>query len=93
MPKSKIVLHLDFYWPTIDDWHPNWERDTVRVRVTTLLDGTLRISVWGADDDGMERDTPSPSHEEVQRQIRWAKTQLPNPLTKRWLTEQGFVRA
>jgi hypothetical protein len=92
-PKSKLECHLDIYWPTNDDWCPNYERDTVRVRVTTLLDGSLRVSVWGADDLGMERDIQNPSHETVQQQIKWVKTQLPNPLSQAWLRAQGFVRA
>ena len=48
------------YRPTQDDWHPNFEGNTVRVSQLTELNrkGEIwyRVCVWGSDDDGMEID-------------------------------------
>lgn len=96
--ESTIYL-LDFYLPTTDDWYPNYVRNTVRVRVTRLPrhNQTIRVSVWGADDDGMERDETLPEdrklcEKRVKEITAFAKS-MPNPLTKSWLKANGFVRA
>lgn len=42
---------------TPDDWHPCYEGGEVEVWLVSLLNAThWRVCVWGADDDGMERD-------------------------------------
>ncbi|WNM70239.1 hypothetical protein [Myxococcus phage Mx1] len=49
----------------MDSWSPNWNVCLVQVTLHTLLDGkTWRVSVWGADDDGCNKDFPT---EEVAR--------------------------
>ena len=115
MPKTKkprrvIEAHRDFMWPTSDDWHPNHERNTVRVRLSSqYVQGELayrdsagvaheafaRLSVWGADDTGMETDRYC-SHVELFNalaELGRLAAQFPNPLTKAWLTQHGFVPA
>lgn len=87
----RITKHLDFYWPTTDDWYPCWPRQTVRVQVSEI-DAMVRVSFWGADDFGLERDVPNPTPEMVEQQINWAKL-LPNPVTQQWLRDHGFVNA
>lgn len=85
--------------PTPDDWHPTAEDGTVRVRVenTTRVWGTpaLRVSVWGLDDTGMERDEHFDRAEDAaaafRRRVRevngWAL------VTMTMLRELGFTRA
>lgn len=60
--------------------------------ISTKKGAIVRVSVWGADDFGLERDTQDPTPEVVRQQIQWAKT-LPNPLTQAWLRERGFINA
>jgi hypothetical protein len=100
MNRRIITPHRDFFYPTSDDWYPNYPRDTVRVRVhdqTTPGAETvfIRISVWGADDVGMERDhyVPVSEKEGKLREVVKLADNLPNPLTKSWLRDQGFVPA
>lgn len=44
------------YRPTSDCWHPNFPDGTVSLSFIELSTGQWRVCVWGADDDGMERD-------------------------------------
>lgn len=88
----KITQHLELDWPTTDDWFPCFPRSTVRVRVSTLRDGCVRVSFWGADDFGLERDIPNATPQIIADQITWVR-QLPNPVTQKWLRAQGFVNA
>ena len=96
---KKITTLATFFWPTSDQWHPNFPRDTVLVRLSEQKTGEesfIRLSVWGADDDGMERDWFAHNRTEIKQSLLEAKrltADLPNPLTKRWLTEHGFMRA
>ncbi len=100
--QRRIETPIYFSYPTSDDWHPNFPRDTVEFRVHlyyncypegTKPDGMIRISVSGADDTGMERDERLPMSEYDKRlaEIRsWLEHKLPNPITKDWLRSQGF---
>jgi len=51
---------------TTDDWCPNFNDDEVRLSVDRLIGMpiTYRVSVWGADDLGMEKDFTMPNPEE-----------------------------
>lgn len=89
MPNRLTVVHLERYWPTTDDWYPCFPRNTVLVRVTSLRDGMVRCSVWGADDFGLERDLPE---QDLAKQVNFALN-LPNPVTIEWLRGQGFWSA
>lgn len=77
------------FLPTTDDWYPNWPRGTVKCSLLDLRDKAVRVCVWGADDCGMERDYP---HDEGDAAC-YLYLNLPNPVTKQWLTEHGFQRA
>jgi len=76
------------YVQTTDDWYPNWEGNTVCVSVVLLNPPGIRISIWGADDDGMERDSTTIT---VAEAIEFVKS-MPVPITKEWLESVGFVR-
>jgi hypothetical protein len=103
-PKPYIIKHAEFYLPTQDDWYPNFIRNTVRVRVYetlsvrhTVLHYSARISVWGSDDLGMEKDfelslVPSCRLKEIQEIVKEANN-LPNPLNRDWLSAHGFKYA
>ena len=102
MTKNKqqrvITTHRDLYWPTSDEWYPNYQRNTVRVRIHDQTTGDnvfVRVSVWGADDCGMERDVYVVLHDKqrVIKELCALVDSLPNPLTKTWLRSQGFVNA
>ncbi len=90
-----------FRLPTQDNWYPNFERNTVLVRVSEWINASkdskymFRVSVWGADDDGMERDTFVSKKERVEFREALLKEvdNFPNPLNKDWLKSKGFVRA
>jgi len=80
-----ITEHRSFYWPTM----------CVRVHDQTNEGSAkvfIRISVWGADDSGMEKDfnVPLAAKEETLRQVLRLADNLPNPLTREWLLAQGF---
>ena len=82
-------------WPTSDDWHPNFPRDTVRITVYAYATGVLRAVVADADDTSMECDTPGVPeglHARAAAYVRWLERALPNPLTRDWLMSQGFIR-
>lgn len=99
MARRVITPHRDFFWPTSDDWYQNHARNTVQVRVSSQStdgQGFVRLSVWGADDFGMERDLHGATAAELQQHLATqlhTADHLPNPLTQEWLTQQGFVRA
>jgi len=77
----------DIMRQTSDQWYPNYPGDTVKVRVTRLSDGKWRVSVWGADDDGMECDL------RLQDEALALFEALPKVITKADLTARGFIRA
>lgn len=102
----------EFYLPTQDNWYPNFERNTVRVSVVFLAPRQIkslrsalktsdvkevRISVWGADDFGMERDEILPEDKKLAakrlKEIRQFARNMPNPLNQDWLEANKFVRA
>lgn len=41
---------------TGDDFHPNYNEDTVKLILLNLTTGEHRVAVWGADDCGYELD-------------------------------------
>lgn len=66
MKKNKIKYDFDYplsenyptiYKPTNDDWHSNYENNTVALMyIGKLMDGTFRVLVTGNDDTGFEYD-------------------------------------
>lgn len=104
MIKPYIKKHADFFLPTQDDWHPNFLRNTVRIRVyeslfvrKSVLCYWARICVWGNDDCGMEKDFELSENEKIRlkeiKQILKEANDLPNPLNKDWLLTHGFKYA
>lgn len=73
--------------PTSDDWYPNWPGETVKVMVYAESDGTGRVSVWGADDCGMER------RFEDAEAARRCRQELPVVISKAALRDLRFVGA
>ncbi len=49
-------MRIQCYKYTKDDWYPNYPRDMVVVNLSDISDGQTRVSIWGADDFGMEFD-------------------------------------
>jgi len=97
-PKRIITTIRELHWPTSDNWYPNFARNTVLVRLSQTQTGEvifLRLSVWGADDFGMELDR----HTDVKgcrvalKELEGILAAFPNPLTQVWLHDRGFVRA
>ncbi len=70
-----------------DDWYPNYPGDMVRVRFLMLSDGNWRVCVWGADDDGMERDF---ADKDEAYKVYFS---LISPISHDFLKTLGFVRA
>lgn len=94
----KIDCPIKFFYPTSDDWHPNFPGNTVRISVyvyytsTDPKHGMIRISVNGADDTLMEKDMHLPEAEyesELDKIREWIKI-IPNPVSMKWLESQGF---
>lgn len=101
--RTRIECPIRFLYPTSDDWHPNFPRNTVEVRVYLYYNilwvhkretnGMIRICIGGADDSTMERDEylNESDYEGRLAEIRkWCEHMLPNPLTQAWLRTQGF---
>ncbi len=98
MNKRKIDIAIQFYYPTSDDWYPNFPRNTVLVTVYkyyTSLDknkGMIRVVVAGADDTLMVKDYTLSEAEYENKMVeikKWIQ-KLPNPLTKNFLLQDGF---
>lgn len=94
-----IQAHFRRRYPTADDWHPNFPRNTVEIVAysyhNTILgaDGMIRVVVRGADDTLMERDerlSPERYAARLEEIRLWLDHKLPNPLTQNWLKSQGF---
>jgi len=95
MPNRTEVFKL-----TQDDWAPSYQlngpyggrRDgkLVIVAISELADGTHRVSVWGADDDGMERDYVNDWGAAIELFDDVIQQEYVN---KQWLRGQGFVQA
>lgn len=89
---------IRFFYPTSDDWSPNFPRNCVEVAVYayyTSIDpnkGMIRIVVRGADDTLMEKDMflPESEYDNKLKEVQFWCNGLPNPLTKEWLRTQGF---
>lgn len=108
MKKDKRQPHIkttfEFMWPTSDDWSPNYPRNCVRFavyayhnpdNVGVIPSGMIRLCVGGTDDSQMEKDIrlPETQYEEKLTEIKLWIDKLPNPVTKEWLLNQGFVWA
>lgn len=56
-PFGTIVVDEVKFLPTLDDWHPNFKRNTVRCSLYSRSKwNVFSVSVWGNDDMGMERE-------------------------------------
>lgn len=97
-PAVRHPKHFELYIPTIEDWHPSFDGPSLRVSVYSSeyeAHARVLISVWGANDTGMEYWVACPlkSRESaVENAIALVKT-FPRPLTRAWLEAQGFQRA
>lgn len=94
-----------FTLPTQDDWYPCFPRNTVQINVyerhtpKEVRGGeplyAFQVTVWGADDTGMERHTyvPKAKLDETRTAILREVDDFPNPLNRDWLKARGFVGA
>ena len=101
-PKNRTPITTTLrerYMPTTDDWHPNFPRDTVLVRLIEYTAPSkddqhmLRATVRGMDDTVMEMDIRVPANElDATRTslLHLVDHELPNPLTRAWLATRGF---
>lgn len=95
--QTRIETPIRFFYPTADNWHPNFPRDTVEFRVHVYYNdnkssGMIRICVSGADDTGMEKDIrlpPSDYPSKLEEIRHWCQYEIPNPVTKEWLLTKG----
>lgn len=96
--KRRIEHPISFFYPTSDDWSPNFPRNCVEITVHvyyTSIDpkkGMIRIVVRGADDTSMEKDIflPESEYDSKVEELKGWFHKLPNPLTQKWLEIQGF---
>ena len=103
-PRIETIKQL--FYPASDGWHRQYPRNTVSVRlfayynpdkVGTIRDGLIRMSVGGNDNASMMKElqfksSGSPEFESKLKELsNWLESSLPNPLTKEWLKEQGFL--
>ncbi len=87
MTKIKLIYLKDEYRFTTDEWYPNYTNNQVRLRVGSLSNGSWRVSVWGADDFGMEFDL------KTRHQALMIYQELPSIITIKHLEQIGFVPA
>ena len=81
------------YISTTDDFYPNYSNNKVEAKVFKIegspnkFHDMSKISVWGADDFGMEIEG-SPDDYEKFLEIY---NNLPEPITIQWLKDNGFT--
>lgn len=75
--------------PTPDDWYPTFDDGTVRCSFVKLSDGNYRISVWGNDDFGLEKD----SADLTTMRLLWRKISKMAIITQQQLYDLGFINA
>lgn len=95
------INDLNVFVPVDEDWYPSftvkWQGEIKLVRVTlheTCLlfkDPFTRVSIWGADDCGMEKDYLATDFEKARAD--WLMVVQKKKLTRAWLYEQGFINA
>lgn len=102
--QHRIETPIQFFYPVEEDWYPNFPRNTVRISVYLYFNvkwvqkkrntnGMIRIVVSGADDTAMAKDeylNVSQYSNRLPEIQYWCDHSLPNPLTKKWLRENGF---
>lgn len=98
--KFIIKNKIERYYPVSDQWYPNFPNNTVRMRVTFYeyddpSKDMVRISFWGNDDFGMEKDEliSRVYFGKKLKQINNWMNEILLPLNQKWLTEQGFIPA
>lgn len=96
----KISTKIDQYYQVSDEWYPNYHNNLVRMRVSFYeYDNSekdmVRISFWGADDFGVEKDelvSKKIFYKKIKEIKNWLKV-MPNPLNANYLFNQGFIKA
>lgn len=94
-----MKTNLFVFVPVEEDWYPSfqikWQGTIQLVRVTLhryylkSSEQSFRVSVWGADDCGMEKDYLA--DELLRAQLDWLKIVQQKKLTKEWLLSEGFI--
>lgn len=96
--RLRVEIPIRGFYPTSDDWSPNFPRSTVEYCVHVWYNGKkgmIRIVFRGADDTGMEKDfyIPESEYADKLKEIKyWIDYQLPNPITKSgYLTRDSYI--
>jgi len=74
---------------TDDDWYPNFPNNEVKVSLLNVYGGLFRVCVWGADDDGREKDFKN--SDEAEKVFN--KLSMMDVINKSDLKIMGFVRS
>jgi hypothetical protein len=95
-PNDSTYEREELMRPTTDDWCPNYPNDEVKVRCTLNMEhqGKIwhRVSVWGADDLGMERDFHGTDEKDLAVELYRTVVRNP-PVTFAKLKLLNFVNA
>jgi hypothetical protein len=94
---KNITEHKQFYWPTLDDFRPNFPRNTVCIRLwdmTSNNNSHIQISVYGPEVGLSIRKYCSVTNEKDKQKVlddyHKVINNLPNPITIEWLLKHGF---
>ncbi len=76
---------------TDEDWYPTVDGKLSLTVVSVAYYPMIRIHIWGGDDFGMEKDynISEITFEEAKKEA----DAIPEPITVRWLLENGFIYA
>ncbi len=80
---------------TIDDWHPNYDGNKVRVfMVNPKITKFVRIAAWGKDDYGLELNFEGTDEENEMVFNLWKNNiydKIPEPCTIKYFESIGFT--
>lgn len=76
-----------------DDWYPCRYKNKIEVILAIIKERNfIRISAWGADDFGMEKDFEY-SEENIKKAREFFENIPEKGIDVRWFAKNGFVRA
>jgi hypothetical protein len=76
-----------FYKMMQENWYPNFPGDTVQVFLREHKNGACKVSIWGADDMGVELDNIDKEY------AHWLFDAIGDGITRDALYDFGFVGA
>lgn len=75
------------YKSTKENWYPTGEKG-LQCFASRLSDGTYRVSLWGDDDFGIERDNFA-TFDSAKEFLK----SIPEPVEREWLYQNGFIHS